>query len=68
MGYLNDRPWLLALISASRSTLLGTGIYWWACANSKAELHSTGNYIQYFVMTYNGKEYENECVYIHMYV
>ena len=26
-------------------------------------LYSTGNYIQYFVMTHNGKESENEYIY-----
>ena len=29
-------------------------------------LHSTGNYTQYFVITYNGKESEKECVYIYL--
>ena len=28
----------------------------------------TGNYIQYLVMTYNGKEYETVYIYIYIYV
>ena len=31
--------------------------------NNKDLLYSTGNYIQYLVITYNGKEY----IYIHIY-
>ena len=27
-------------------------------------LYSTGNYIQYHVINYNGKEYAKECIYI----
>lgn len=27
-------------------------------------LYSTGNYIQYLVVTYHGKEYEKQCMYI----
>ena len=30
--------------------------------NNKDLLYSTGNYTQHLVMTYNGKEYEKECV------
>ena len=32
--------------------------------NSKVLLNSTGNYIQYLVITYNGKESEKEYIYI----
>ena len=35
---------------------------------NKDLLYSTGNYTQYFVMTYNGKEYEKEYTYSHTYV
>ena len=31
-------------------------------------MYSTGNYIQYTVINYNGKEYEKECVYIYIYI
>ena len=31
--------------------------------NNKVLLYSTGNYIQYLVVTYNGKEYEKEYIY-----
>ena len=34
-------------------------------ANNKALLHSTGNYIQYLVITYKGKESEKEYAYTH---
>ena len=30
--------------------------------NNKVLLYSTGNYIQYPVINYNGKEYEKECI------
>ena len=33
--------------------------------NKKVLLYSTGNYIQYFVTNYNGKEYEKEYVYMY---
>ena len=36
--------------------------------NSNAILHSTGNYTQYLVITYNGKESENNIYYICVYV
>ena len=32
--------------------------------NNKVLLYSTGNYIQYPVINYNGKEYEKECIYV----
>ena len=32
--------------------------------NNKDLLYSTGNYIQYFVITYNGKESEKVYIYI----
>ena len=32
--------------------------------NNKVLLYSTGNYSQYPVIHYNGKEYEKECIYI----
>ena len=35
--------------------------------NNKVLLYSTGNYIQYPVINHNGKEYENTCIYTHMY-
>ena len=34
--------------------------------NYKVLLYSTGNYIQYFVINYNGKEYKNEYIYTYM--
>ena len=34
--------------------------------NQKGSTVSTGNYTQYFVITYKGKESENECVYIYI--
>ena len=40
--------------------------------NNKDLLYSTGNYIQYLIITYNRKESEKEyihlCIYIYMYV
>ena len=38
--------------------------------NNRVLLYSTGNYIQYPVITYSGKEHEKEymCVYIYIYV
>ena len=36
--------------------------------NNKVLLYSTGNYIQYPVINYNGKEYEKECIYIYIYI
>ena len=33
--------------------------------NNKVLLCSTGNYIQYLVINYNGKEYEKECRHIY---
>ena len=36
--------------------------------NSKDPLYSTGNYRQYLVITYNGKEFEKEYIYIHIYI
>ena len=35
--------------------------------NNKVLLYSTGNYIQYLVITYNGKEYEKEYTYVCVY-
>ena len=32
--------------------------------NNKDLLYRTGNYIQYSVITHNGKEYEKVCIYI----
>ena len=34
--------------------------------NNKDLLYSTGNYIQYLVITYNGKESEKEYIYIYI--
>ena len=31
-------------------------------------MYSTGNYIQYLVITYNGKESEKEYIYIYIYI
>ena len=28
-------------------------------------MYSTENYIQYVVINFNGKEYENKCIYVH---
>ena len=36
--------------------------------NNKVLLSSTGNCIQYPVINHNGKEYEKEYIYTHMYV
>ena len=39
--------------------------------NNKGLLYSTGNYIQYLVIIYNGKESEKEyimCIYIYIYI
>ena len=36
--------------------------------DNKDLLYSTGDYIQYLVITYNGKESEKEYIYIYMYV
>ena len=51
----------------NRYTLLST-----KQINNKVLLYSTGNYIQYLVITYNGKESRKEymyvCVYIHTYI
>ena len=33
--------------------------------DNKDLLYSTGNYIQYLVITYNGKESEKECIYMY---
>ena len=33
--------------------------------NNKVLLYSTGNYIQYLVISHNGKEYEKECTYMY---
>ena len=35
--------------------------------DNKDLLYSTGNYTQYFVITYKGKESEKEYMYTHMY-
>ena len=32
--------------------------------NNKVLLYSTGNYIQYPVISHNGEEYDKECIYI----
>ena len=32
--------------------------------NNKVLLYSTGNYIQYLAISYNGKEHENEYIYM----
>ena len=34
--------------------------------NNKALLYSPGNYIQYPVINYNGKEYEKEYIYVYI--
>ena len=36
--------------------------------NNKDLLYSTGNYTQYLVITYNGKESEKEYIYIRIYI
>ena len=36
--------------------------------NNKILLHSTGNYIQYPVINHNGKQYEKEYIYLHIYI
>ena len=47
----------------SRCKLLYTG---WI--NNKVLLYSTGNYIQYPVISHNGKEYEKVYTYIYIYI
>ena len=34
--------------------------------NNKVLLCGTGNYTQYPVINYNGKEYEKECMYVYL--
>ena len=36
--------------------------------NNNDLLYSTGNYIQYLIITYNGKEYEREYIYMRIYI
>ena len=36
--------------------------------NNKDLLHSTGNYIQYFIITYNGEESEREHIYVYIFI
>ena len=36
--------------------------------NNKDLLYSTGNYTQYLVITYNGKESEKECIYVYIFI
>ena len=36
--------------------------------NNKDLLQSTGNYVQYLVITYNGKESEKEYIYVYKYI
>ena len=36
--------------------------------NNKVLLYSIGNYIQYLVINYNGKEYANIYIYIYIYI
>ena len=36
--------------------------------NNKVLLYNTGNYIQYAVINHNGKEFEKEYIYIHIYI
>ena len=36
--------------------------------NSKDLLRSTGNYIQYLLLTYTGKDSEKEYIYIYIYI
>ena len=36
--------------------------------NNKDLFYSTGNYIQYLLISYNGKEYEKVYIYIYVYV
>ena len=36
--------------------------------NNKDPLYRTGNYIQYLVITYNGKESEKEYIYTYIYI
>ena len=44
---------------------LSTYIKW---INNKDLLHSTENYIQYLIITCNGKESEKEHIYIYIYI
>ena len=36
--------------------------------NNKVLLYSTGNYIQYSVISHNGKEYKKVCIYMYAYI
>ena len=36
--------------------------------NNKGFLYGTGNYIQYLVIAYNGKESEKEYMYVYIYI
>ena len=36
--------------------------------NNKVLLYSTGNYIQYLVINYNGREYEKVYIYTYIYI
>ena len=35
------------------------------CINNKVLLYNAGNYIQYPMINHNGKEYEEECIYMY---
>ena len=50
----------------SRSKLLYILYIEWI--NNKVLLYRTGNYIQYLVINYNGKESEKEYIYIYIYI
>ena len=52
-----------------------TYVYMYGCIHThfndlamRKYMISTGNYIQYLVITYNGKESEKEYIYIYIYI
>ena len=63
---LQTDPWLLAGkgMEEGRIGSLGLADVNIAWINSKVQLYSTGNYIQYPVIKQNRKEYKNECIYV----
>ena len=48
--------------------LTGAQCYMQKWMDNRDLLHSTGNHIQYLVITYNGKDSEKVCIYIYIYI
>ena len=53
------------LVMGGRTESLGLADANYYMQNNKVLLYSTRNYIQYFVINHNGKEYEKECIYMY---